>query len=360
MSLLSVVRRFVSKPPATGQEPANAASRGLTVTNVSSGSRVLGSASTTEAPAVMQNQSTSARAFQVYLGQEVNSPNGKWTVVYQDPGPGGFQDQRSAERWNRVQLRENATGTICATVSNLVRPFAADVSDVGVFAVNDAGSRAELSSELVVFDLAGRELYRRSYRANLFSFKISACGRYVVSMTCNSGNNDGNVLEAHDVRERKVLFSRNPVTQWTTEYVLETVGEKLAKVQVKIRDLGYFAYSSTGEFLDVNAYREARLTKGDYVARTRAAEEMLAEDRSEDNSPRRSVAWRWCSGRPETIRSARLQDTGFEVNCLRHWAVASKLPRPIMQRCNSTPRSGSRRSLTPLRYQRSRQDPPSN
>jgi hypothetical protein len=210
------------------------------------------------------------------FGLAQHSPNKHWSVGYWDPGPDASQ-----KRQRGVRLRDNSTGRIVATVRNLERPFSVDVSDTGVFGVNDAGQAAELSANLVIFDTTGTQVYGRAYKANLAGFSISPCGRYVASQTCNSGNEDSFILEIHDVAQKRVLASCTPVAGWSSEYTFETEGGELKRVFAKINHLGKFAYSPTGEFLDAKKYITTRLTKGDPWTRIRAAGELVQTDGSD-------------------------------------------------------------------------------
>ncbi|UEC02585.1 hypothetical protein [Burkholderia vietnamiensis] len=209
------------------------------------------------------------------FGLAKHSPNTLWSVGYWDPGP-----DPSLQRQRTVRLRDNTTGKIVAVLNTLERPFAVDVADTGVFGVHDAGQASELSSKLIVFDVTGAQLYERAYRANLFGFGISSCGRYVASQTCNSGNEDSNLFEVHDVAQRRVLASCAPVAGWSSEYTFETEGGELKRVVARINHLGKFAYSPTGAFLDAKKFMTARLSKGDPWTRIRAAGELVQTDGS--------------------------------------------------------------------------------
>jgi hypothetical protein len=210
------------------------------------------------------------------FGLAQHSPNKQWSVGFWDPGPDASQ-----ERPRGVRLRDNTTGRIVATVNSLQRPFSVDVSDTGVFGVNDAGQTSELSANLVIFDTAGTQVYGRAYKANLAGFGISPCGRYVASQTCNSGNEDNFILEIHDVAQKRVLASCTPVAGWSSEYTFETEEGELKRVFAKINHLGKFAYSPTGEFLDARKFMTTRLTKGDPWTRIRAAGELVQTDGSD-------------------------------------------------------------------------------
>ncbi|CAG9169917.1 hypothetical protein LMG23994_01728 [Cupriavidus pinatubonensis] len=267
MGVLSAFKRLLSKPvapepPAAQQAPTEAEARqkeARASTGTPTGKRI-------KLPSKIDDL--------LEMGLTVHSPNRKWTVGYADPGP-------TLSRESIVRLRNNETREICATVRSLVRPFAVDVSDVGVWVVDDAGPASELSSKVVAFDSAGEELYRRAYRANLLHMNISPCGRYIASVTANSSNEDSYILEVHDVQERRVVFSRTPATTTHSTYVFETEENQLVKVFAKLPKLGRFGYAASGEFLDKKKYLTARLTKGSYGERIPAVQELIAKDSSE-------------------------------------------------------------------------------
>lgn len=275
MGVFSVFKRLLSRPvapepPASQQVEAEHVSRSQvtpvvppkeagTSTGTSAGKRI-------RLPSKIDDL--------LEMGLTVHSPNRKWTVGYSDPGP-------TLSRESAVRLRDNETREICSTVRSLVRPFAVDVSDVGVWVVNDAGPASELSSKVIAFNTAGEELYRRAYRANLMHLNISPCGRYIASVTANAPNEDSYILEVHDVQDRRVVFSRTPATTTQGTYVFESEDKQLVKVFAKLPKLGRFGYSASGEFLDEKKYLTARLTKGSYGERIPAAQELIAKDRSE-------------------------------------------------------------------------------
>lgn len=209
------------------------------------------------------------------FGRAKHSPNKHWSVGYWDPGPDAPLNRRRT-----VRLRDNTTGRIVAEINDLKRPFSVDVADTGVFGVNDAGPNSELSANLVIFDATGKRVYERTYKANLFGFSISPCGRYVASQTCNSDNEDSSILEIHDVVQQRVLASCPPIAGWSSEYLFETENGELKRIFATITHLGKFAYSPAGEFLDAKKFMTARLSKGDPWTRIRAAGELVQADGS--------------------------------------------------------------------------------
>ena len=76
-----------------------------------------------------------------------HSPNKQWSVWFWDRG-----HDASNEKQRTVRLPDNTTGQIAPAVDSLQHPFSVDVSDVGIFAVDDAGLATDFSAKLVVFD----------------------------------------------------------------------------------------------------------------------------------------------------------------------------------------------------------------
>lgn len=277
MGVFSAFKRLWSKPAASEQPvlqqrstEADEAASGLVPTGASE--EAITAPNTTSAGKRIRLPSKMDDLLE--MGLTVHSSNRKWTAGYVDPGP-------TLVRESVARLRNNETREICATVRSLTRPFAVDVSDVGVWVVNDAGPATELSSSVVAFSTNGEELYRRAYRANLLHMNISRCGRYIASVTAGASNEDGYILEVHDAQEGRVVFSRTPATSTHGTYEFESQGNELTKVFAKLPKLGRFAYSASGEFLDGKKYLAARLTKGHYGERISAAQELIAKDPSE-------------------------------------------------------------------------------
>lgn len=277
MGIFSAFKRLLSKPVAPERpaaQPASAPVEHMPTSQASPAARRKEAGAATDTSTGKRIRLPSKIDDLLEMGLTVHSPNRKWTVGYSDPGP-------TLAREGVVRLRNNETHEICATIRSLVRPFEVDVSDVGVWLVHDAGQASELSSEVIAFDTDGKELYRRAYRANLLHVNISPCGRYIASVTANASNADSYILEIHDVLERQVVFSRTPATTTQGTYEFESDDNQLVKVFVKLPKLGRFGYSASGEFLDENKYRTARLTKGSHAGRISAAQELIARNPSE-------------------------------------------------------------------------------
>jgi len=168
---------------------------------------------------------------------------------------------------------------ILARLTGLYRPMDAAVADDGTFGVNDANFGNRLSAEVQAFDVKGRKLFGRKYKANVFNLAISKCGRYAVVQTANADNQDGHLLELFDLQAGGPMFSRTPATGWADQYsfVVDDRGN-LKHLTVVHNDIGRFNYSPEGEFLEAAAYQNARLKKGAPEMRIYAAKEAQKAD----------------------------------------------------------------------------------
>jgi hypothetical protein len=285
------------------------------------------------------------------LGLTTHSKNKLWSVGYWDPGPDAARDMRT------VSLRDNTSGKVVVKLEHILRPFSVDVSDVGVFAVEDAGLASELSSRVMAFDRAGKQLYERNYRANLAGFSISPCGRYLASQTCNSSNEDSFIFEIHDIAEQRILASRTPVTGLSDEFSFETENGQLKRVFAKVQKIGKFAYSPTGEFLDAKKHVNAQLTKGDPSTRIRAAEELVLSDSSEkalqramdavDESIKELSAESSWLGPAYRTKGELLERAGRDSDAIEAYRVALKVNSKIgvKKRLTALEKAQSQRSL---------------
>lgn len=209
-----------------------------------------------------------------FVGIGARSANKRWVVGGMDRLMGS--NPRPGELDGTVVLVDYPEDRVVIVIRRLSRPIECAVSDVGVFVVNDASWGGELSGEVQVFDQAGQLLLRRRYKANVYNLDISKCGRYVVVQTANSPNIDGNLLEVLDVRAKGTLFSTSPETGWADKYgfAVDCHGE-LQQLTVMHEEIGRFHYAPTGQLIDREAYRKARLHQGGPELRIYAAKDAL-------------------------------------------------------------------------------------
>ena len=221
-----------------------------------------------------------------FFGKAHTSPDERWIVACNDSdgkGHGGFRTKGNG----RVILVDYLSDKIMHELTCFARPVDAVVSDSGDYIVHDAGFGSALRGNVIAINTDGDEVYRRHYRANIFNIGLSRCGRYAAVQTANADNKDGNILEVLDLQNGSKVFSDCPVGGWADGYLFDTNADgELSQFRVNLRDLGYFRYSSTGEFLDGEALQEAQLDKGDYATKIRAAQELLKTNSSEDSARR--------------------------------------------------------------------------
>ncbi|MCY1700886.1 tetratricopeptide repeat protein [Lelliottia sp. SL45] len=192
----------------------------------------------------------------------------------------------------RVILVDYASDRIVHELKCFARPVDAAVSDSGSYIVHDCGFGCALRGDVIAINTSGDEIYRRHYRANIFNIGLSPCGRYAAVQTANADNKDSNILEVLDLKKGKRIFTVRPIGAWADGYLFDTNADgELGHLRVNLRNLGYFRYSATGEFLDAESLQVARLDKGDYTTKIMAAQELLKTDPTDESARKaRSVA----------------------------------------------------------------------
>lgn len=196
-----------------------------------------------------------------FMGQGRQSRNKRWVVGCMDRPP--LSNPRPGQLDGRAVLVDYPADRVGAVVTGLSRPMECAVSDEGIFVVDDSTWERSINGDVRVFDAAGRELFRRQYEANVYNLDISKCGRYVVVQTANSSHADGNLLEVLNVDGGAILFSTSPDTGWADSYAFAVSDDgSLRHLTVVHKTLGRFRYGPTGEFLDNESFRGARLEKG--------------------------------------------------------------------------------------------------
>lgn len=149
----------------------------------------------------------------------------------------------------------------------------------GRYVLQVGGFGSALQGSLVAVDPDAREIYRRDFQANIFNVGLSECGRFAAVQTAAAPNEDGNVLELHDLLERRRLFSAAPATGWADGYRFDvSAGGELVHLVVINDKLGEFRYAPDGQFLTGAAYQQARLERGDPYTRLMAVQEMFESD----------------------------------------------------------------------------------
>lgn len=218
-----------------------------------------------------------------FFGRAHISPDERWIVACNDSdgvGQGGYR----AKGNGRVVLVDYLSDKILHELTCFARPVDAAVSDSGSYIIHDSGFGGALRGDVIALNANGEEVYRRHYHANIFNIGLSRCGRYAAVQTANADNKDGNILEVLDIQNKNKVFSDSPVGGWADGYLFDTnANGELSQFRVHLRQLGYFRYSATGEFLDVEALQIAQLDRGDYSTKIMAAQEMLKTNPTEEH-----------------------------------------------------------------------------
>lgn len=219
-----------------------------------------------------------------FFGHANISPDKHWVVGCND-SDGGSHGGHRLESNGRVILVDYPSDRIVHELKCFARPVDAAVSNSGSFIVHDCGFGNVLRGDVIAINTYGDEIYRRHYRANIFNIGMSQCGRYAAVQTANADNEDSNILEVLDLHNGQQIFTVRPVGAWADGYLFDTNADgELGQLRVNLRDLGYFRYSATGEFLDAESLQIAQLGKGDYTTKLMAAQELLKTDTTEESA----------------------------------------------------------------------------
>jgi hypothetical protein len=287
-----------------------------------------------------------------FFGKTHLSPDKRWIVECCDSdgnGAGGFRDKG----YGRVLLLDYLNDHVVFELASIARPVAAAIANTGRFIVHDACFGAGLQSELIAVNPDKTEVYRRHFKAIIFSLEISKCGRYAVVQTCNAPSEDGNILSVMDLQTKTILFSLTPSTGWASRYKFK-VGEdgRLLSLSCEHRGIGWFSYSRDGTFNDASAYLKARLEKGDYSLKILAARELLDSSVDKENarivldvlesaiSEGSDVRSDWCAT-AHRIRGEAFEILSDPANALSAYETAMSL----------NPKIGVKRRLTALKKQ---------
>ncbi len=285
-----------------------------------------------------------------FFGKMHISPDKRWIVGCCDSdgnGAGGFREKG----YGRVLLLDYQNDHVVFELANIARPVAASIANTGRFIVHDACFGAGLQSELIAVNPDKTEVYRRHFKAIIFSLDISKCGRYAVVQTCNAPGEDGNILSVMDLHTKTILFSVNPLTGWASRYKFKVDADGLLlSLSCEHRGVGWFSYSQDGTFNDTCAYLKARMDKGDYSLKILAAKELLDSSANEGNARivlgvLESAISEGADARPDwgatayRIRGEAFEILGDTVNALSAYEIAIKL----------NPKVGVKRRLTALK-----------
>jgi hypothetical protein len=204
-----------------------------------------------------------------FFGQSIKSPNGQFTSAWRDANDSGNRGgSRSEGKGKYLLLR----GKDVIAQGAVGRPNDGKIADNGNFILNDWCLGGGLQGVFLAFDRSGKALVKRRFEANLFNNGLSADGSVAACQTANTyEGNDGSKLTIFNLQTGVEVASWIPVSGWADFYVFPSQGI----IQLGYARLGLFSYRWDGEFLEMEKWQEARLTKGDYATVMMAVEFAL-------------------------------------------------------------------------------------
>ena len=219
-----------------------------------------------------------------FFGQAYLSANKHWVVGCSDFDGNGRGGHRESG-FGTVVLVNKPTFRILHKLRTIARPFNAAVADTGDYIVHDAGFGSALQADLIAIDVEGNEKFRRHYEANIYNIGISHCGKYASVQTAAAPGKDGNILEVINLWSKTTIFSIKPEYGWADSYFFDLdENGGLRSLKVKCKNIGYFRYTAIGIPIDVEAYKDACLYKGNFNLKVEAARALLREHPSEKNA----------------------------------------------------------------------------
>lgn len=207
-----------------------------------------------------------------FTGVHSKSPSGRWIIACDDSNGtrGGNRDSGHGT----YILYDTERNSINVQGKKLQRPTNGSVSDNGFFALEDWLFGADLSGVFYVFSPAGEIILTRTFTANILNSAISDNGLFAACHTAGGNTEDSNRLVFFDVASACEIFSLQSSTERPNSYEFD---EDKRELIVCFKDLGKFRYSCSGEFLDAQAYKDAKLNCTNDFTAIREAEDLLKD-----------------------------------------------------------------------------------
>lgn len=185
-----------------------------------------------------------------FIGMCARSSNKRFTLAWIDGGP----DQ---SRTGRYALLD---GKAVVVEGRMARPNDGQVSDAGIFILNDWGAHETLSGTFNAFAPDGRKILSRDFTANLFNNGLAEDGLFAACQTCNAPTADSNLLTLFDLGAGRELGSFQPESGWAKSYLFFPAARR---IRLLYHDGGAFDYGFDGVFIDRMQWLAAGLQKGD-------------------------------------------------------------------------------------------------
>lgn len=150
-------------------------------------------------------------------------------------------NRRYKMAWNEGHLADAGTqrrktgryllldGEKVVAEGRITRPTDGAVANNGTFVVIDAKQATDLSGALHAFDIHGKQIILRNFRANIFNCGISDDGRFAVCQTCNSSDeNDSGIIAIFDLVAASELSTWMAESGWPSQYTFSPDGRTIS------------------------------------------------------------------------------------------------------------------------------------
>lgn len=220
-----------------------------------------------------------------FTGVHSKSPSGRWVIACDDSNGtrGGNRDSGHGT----YILYDTERNSIKVQGKKLQRPTNGSVSNNGIFSLEDWLFGADLSGVFYVFSPVGEIILARTFTANILNSAISDNGLFAACHTAGGHTEDASRLVFFDVANGCEAFSIQSDVERPQGYEFD---EERRELILCFKNLGKFRYSYTGDFLDAQQYKDAKLNSTDDFVAIREAEELLKDPSLPEDKAREILA----------------------------------------------------------------------
>jgi tetratricopeptide (TPR) repeat protein len=180
--------------------------------------------------------------------ESARSENGQYVLAWSDSTSDGSIGGARDKGNGRYAL---FSGDRLILKGSLQRPNDGNVSDQGIFALNDWMFGGGPQGTFYVFDTQGKVLISHKYKANLGINGISSDGRYAVSQAYYADSEDGNNLSFFDLSKRILVWKFEPIPGPPEGFRFDTESSILYLIYKNNQE---YRYDFKGNFLDADNY----------------------------------------------------------------------------------------------------------
>lgn len=142
-----------------------------------------------------------------FYGRSVTSLNGRYTLAWM-AGTRTYDQRGELYNQNGTYILFDKKEIIL--IDDLESPEYGKVSNNGIFVFNDSMFSDVPQSFFYAIDRQGNTLIKHRFSANIFNNGLSPEGRFAVCQTCNTNNEDGNILWFFDLYKGNLLWKNTP------------------------------------------------------------------------------------------------------------------------------------------------------